>query len=158
MNQTIILREYKNSDLQEYYNCVNDEKLKEFLPYIYCNNMQVADSILRKKIEAQKRDDNNIRYAIEEIQTNHIIGEISAHIRESKARILCFINSKYRGKSYVKEAVFQLTEILKSKNANITALEVQIAINNIAAKKAFEKLDFKYKNEGRTYKTYEKEI
>lgn len=47
----IELRRYTEDDLEDYFKLVNNEEVKQFLPYMYCNNIKVAKAILKRKIE-----------------------------------------------------------------------------------------------------------
>lgn len=102
----IELRRYTEDDLEDYFKLVNNEEVKQFLPYMYCNNIKVAKAILKRKIEV---DINKKRiYAIENIKEKHVIGEIAVVIKDKTAEVEFMINSEYRGKGYSQEAFIAL--------------------------------------------------
>jgi len=155
----INLRKYTEEDLQDYYELVNDEELKRWMPYMGCSNINVAKSILKKKIDL---NNNKLIYAIESTEYERVVGEISAIIQGDMAEIEVMVNSKYRGKGYAKEAFIELLEILKEKEINIKRMKALIVKGNKNSQKLFEKLEFKAKNieneKKLDYNEYEREI
>ena len=140
--QRVHLRKYKEKDLQDYYELINDEDIKKFIPFMDCSNINVAKSILKRKIEL---NNNKLIFAIESIEDKKVIGEISAVIQGEIAEIEVIINSIFRGKGYAKEAFIQLLEMLKEKEINIKKMKALILKSNKSSQKLFEKLEFKTK-------------
>ena len=157
--QRVNLRKYTEEDLQDYYELINDEDVKRFMPFMECSNINIAKAILKRKIEL---NNNKLIYAIESTEYKRVIGEISAIIQGDMAEIEVMINSKYRGKGYAKEAFIELLESLKEKEINIKKMRALTLKGNKSSQNLFEKLEFKLKDaEDETkqnYCKYEREI
>ncbi len=154
----IELRRYTEDDLEDYFKLVNNEEVKQFLPYMYCNNIKVAKAILKRKIEV---DINKKRiYAIENIKEKHVIGEIAVVIKDKTAEVEFMINSEYRGKGYSQEAFIALLDIIRSENLSINKIKALVMEENKSSRKMLSKLEFETKKQeiGQEYIEYERDI
>lgn len=154
----IELRRYTEDDLEDYFKLVNNEEVKQFLPYMYCNNIKVAKAILKRKIEVdinKKRID-----AIENIKDKHVIGEIAAVIKDKTAEAEFMINPEYRGKGYSQEAFIALLDIIRSENLSINKIKALVMEENKSSRKMLSKLEFETKQQetGQEYVEYERDI
>lgn len=155
--EKVHLRKYVEEDLEDYFDLVNDQMVEKFLPSMYCNNVNVAKAILKRKIEL---NNNKLIFAIEETEIKRVIGEIALVMQDTTAEIEVIINSKYRGKGYAKEAFSQLLDILKEKQIDIKKIRALISKENLSSQTMFGNLSFEVKeNEKETnFSEYEREI
>lgn len=154
----IELRKYSENDLEDYFKLVNNEGVKRFLPYMYCDNINVARAILKRKIDV---DVNKKRiYAIEHIMDKHVIGEIAAVINGKTAEAEFMISPEYRGKGYSREAFVALLDIIRNENLKINKMKALVMEKNKSSRKMLSKLEFdaKQQDKGQEYVEYEKEI
>ena len=112
----LLLREFKTNDAKQFYEISNDENVKEYLSYLYCEFIEDAYEFMEYIYE---NDEKQGHYIIEN-KNKQIIGIITYEsIFKKEMEFSIVIGDKFRGNAYASEAILGLMEFFKTQNYNL---------------------------------------
>lgn len=151
-----ILRPFEEQDCEEFFNMVQDERVKQYLTGMYCTCIQEASSHIDVYTKANFIDD--MYFAITDKNTHKIIGCLLATRCIGKnVDIAYFITNDNRGKGIIPEVVKSYVNWLKSRKLKYNLL-FNIDKANKSSLRVIEKLSSNikvtYMGEDEFAKTY----
>lgn len=103
-SERLLLRRFKTSDVEAYYQITRDKSIQDFVPYAYVSNYLEANQRIQDYIHADFK--NNMYIAIEDKESKYLIGAILATRSLGNVfDIIIFIDIKHRNKGYMSEAL-----------------------------------------------------
>ena len=137
----LFLREFKTKDTKEFYEISNDESVKEYIEYLYCDSIQEAYEFIEYIYE---NDEKHGHYVIKN-KKNQIIGMITYEtILNKEMEFNIIIGKNYRGNGYASEAILGLIEFFKTQQLNLK-YKVVCDKSNKMSRKMIQKLKPKSK-------------
>lgn len=146
----VYLKEFQESDLEEFYRIAKNKEVKQFVKLFYPNTFEDTKKIL----ELAKKD-----YIVFKIvdERDSITGAIAGRKTENKIiDVSYFIGPRYRGKGYCSKAVKLFKAYLK-KTSNYKVMRFLIASNNYSSQHVMNRVGISYKYT-RMYRVYECKI
>lgn len=144
--ERLILRRLTIEDTRNIFESIlNNKDTLHFLDWPYCNNLDEAQSFVRRLIENIEKL-NYYFWVIEEKDTNSFVGCISicgAIPEKRMVEIEYVASSEHRGKGYMPEANKRVIEHLIN-DCNIYRVEAVCNIENEASARVMEKSGMKF--------------
>ena len=129
----------------------------------YFKNKKQQKKVHKNHNEWYKTHISSFDYSIYifEDEENNFVAMTSYEILRDIAKVNIYLNKDFRNKGYSQEILFESINKFLSNNKNIKYLQAYILEENIASKKIFENLGFKYDekkicNDGLEYLVYRK--
>lgn len=144
----IILRNFKEEDLQDLYEYCREEGVGEAAGWSHHKSLQETEKILKEFIK------NEYEYAIVYKENNKVIGHIGVHEdsedgREDTKELGYVLNKNYWNRGIMTEVVQAILEYLFSKD--ICFVYACCFQDNKASKNVIEKCGFEFENKGTFY-------
>ena len=112
----------------------------------YFKNKKQQQKIHKNHNEWYKIHISSFDYSIYifEDEENNFVAMTSYEILIDTAKVNIYLNKNYRNKKYSQEILFESINKFLNENKNIKCLQAYILEENIASKKIFKNLSFKY--------------
>jgi RimJ/RimL family protein N-acetyltransferase len=145
-SQRLIIRNFKDSDLESFLEYRNDPEVAKYqgwgIPYTREEGLRYFNQI--KDIDSPKAD-HWLQIAIELKETGDMIGDLGVYVRKEDTRQAAIgftITSKHWRKGYAIEAMSCLLEYL-FKEMNVHRVIADCDVENVASYRTLEKLGFR---------------
>ena len=149
----LVLRQPKKNDKKLLFPLLNDNKVQEFVPYIYCQSISDIEEFIF--LEQLSDFENDFCFVLENKSSNEIVGLLKAYVTSDN--ILCVsyaIKENARGKGFICEALKSFIIYLFYKNLNIQHIEFSIRRDNIASMNIMKKLNIPLYRQMLKYNSY----
>lgn len=133
----LVLRNFDVSDVDEYFEVVSDDSIRKYVPYasVFCINSA------RKLVNDYCLGDfkNDFYVVFKDKQTNIIVGAIIAvKISSSTLDVSYLVNSKFRNKGFMKEALIGFINYLFNSDLMYSYLKFTIEDENVASQQVVQ--------------------
>lgn len=141
--ERLILRRYKETDIDAIYEIITDKRLTEYISYPSYTKEQELECI--KKWISNADENKKEKWVIELKHTQEVVGKIDVNTVNEKnnyCNVGYTIRYKYWGNGYAAEALKAVSEHLLN-NSGYYLIECSCNENNIASVKTMKKAGFK---------------
>lgn len=150
---SVNLKEFQESDLEEFYRIAKNKGVKKFVRIFYPEDMEEAKMIL----DMLRDTTNYISFKILDEDNRIVGGIVGDKIGRGKIDVSYFIGEEYRKNGFCTQAVSLFEQYLKEKS-KITTMQFYVARDNKRSQNVMKRLSIKLDHKTNTGIIFEKEI